>query len=90
MSDDWDQDEWDEDWVDDYELDEEESAKCPECGAEMYIVTDKCNVCGYWLTESDRRAMWSGMSQSSGLKYAIKLVLVVILVALVSGFFLAL
>ena len=43
-----------EDIDDDDELDEEEAARCPECGAEMFIVTDRCQECGYWLSEADR------------------------------------
>ncbi len=77
-----------EDWDDieeDDELDEEDAVKCPECGADIYIVTDKCLECGFWLSEADRHAMWSGMSQSKGLKFAITVTLFIFSIFLLVG-----
>ena len=77
-----------EEWTDDYdddEPDEEESGSCPECGAEIYEVADKCIACGYWISEADRRVMWSGTSQSTALKIVTKVVLGIILLMLVVG-----
>jgi ribosomal protein L37E len=76
----------DEDWYDqDDDLDDEEAARCPECGAGMYIVTDKCPSCGYWLTEADRRVMWSGISQPRAVKIVAVMVLVIFLAVLLLG-----
>ena len=51
----------DEDWYDDDDdAPDDEAARCPECGADVPIVADKCPACGYWLSEADRRAMWTG------------------------------
>ena len=30
---------------------------CPECGAEIYIIADRCPKCGHWFVDKDRRAM---------------------------------
>jgi uncharacterized membrane protein YvbJ len=30
---------------------------CPECGAEIYLIADRCPKCGHWFVESDRRKM---------------------------------
>jgi len=59
MRDDIDDDfEEDEDWYDDGSEvgDGDESTLCPECGAEVPGVNDKCPACGYWLTDADRLA----------------------------------
>jgi uncharacterized membrane protein YvbJ len=32
---------------------------CPECGAEIYMIADRCPKCGHWFVEKDRRAMRS-------------------------------
>ena len=70
----------DEDWYDDEEaLEDVESGLCPECGAEMIDVVDKCAVCGYWLTEADRRNMWSGTSKPLWLKVTAWIVLMTFL-----------
>ena len=85
MSDDsWDDDE---DWTDDEddELDEEEAARCPECGGPIYSISDKCPRCGYWLSYGDQRAMWAGMSKPIWIKIAA----VIVLVAFVTVFVLA-
>ncbi|MEX0611395.1 MAG: hypothetical protein WD738_09500 [Pirellulales bacterium] len=73
----------DEDWYDDDDvLDDDAAANCPECGAAVYIVTDKCPACGYWLSEADRRAMRSGMSKPLWLKVTAVVVLVAFLLSL--------
>ncbi len=33
---------------------------CPECGAEIYIIADRCPKCGHWFVEEDRRQMVAG------------------------------
>jgi hypothetical protein len=56
----------DEDWYDEDANDDPEEAevgRCPECRGPVYEVTESCPACGYWLTEADRRAIWSGDSQ---------------------------
>ena len=30
---------------------------CPECGAEIYVIAERCPKCGHWFVESDRREM---------------------------------
>jgi ribosomal protein L37E len=52
--------EFDEDWYDEDDADDDEEAgRCPECGAPIYSVADRCPACGYWLSESDRRSLWT-------------------------------
>lgn len=79
----------DEDWYDDEddELDEQEAARCPECGGPVHVVTNKCPECGYWLTEADRRAMWSGMSQPRGVRIVAAIMLVIFVALLLFGGF---
>jgi hypothetical protein len=45
-----------EDWSDDEEdePDDEEVARCPECGGPVAVISDKCPSCGYWLSTDDR------------------------------------
>ena len=86
--DDWQDDEdWSDDAVEDLddEPDEQEAARCPECGAPVHIVTDKCPACGYWLSEADRQAMGSDSSISGRLKLATRILLVVLLIFLLLG-----
>jgi len=72
----------DEDWYDDDdELDDEESGRCPECGAAVHSVSDRCPACGYWLTEADRRAMWSGMAKPLWLRITAVVVLAAFLLS---------
>jgi len=74
----------DEDWYDDdSELDDVEAARCPECGSAVHSVSDKCPACGYWLSETDRRAMWSGMAKPTWVKATALLVLVAFLLSVV-------
>ena len=73
---------WDEDWYDDDDdSGGEEMAPCPECGAAIYDVTEKCPACGYWLTEADRRAMWSGMAKPLWLRLTAVVVLIAFLLS---------
>ncbi|HEX2477385.1 MAG TPA: hypothetical protein VHK01_21695 [Lacipirellulaceae bacterium] len=73
----------DDDWYDDDdELDDEEAARCPECGEPIHIITDKCSTCGYWLSDADRRAMWSGMSKPRWLKVTAVIVLIAFLLSI--------
>jgi ribosomal protein L37E len=73
---------WDEDWYDDDdELDDVESARCPECGAAVHSISDRCPACGYWLTEADRRAMWSGTAKPLWLRITAVVVLVAFLLS---------
>jgi hypothetical protein len=56
-------DDWDDEdsWADDGDaLDDEDAATCPECGGIVHNLTDKCQSCGYWISDADRRAMGSG------------------------------
>ena len=39
--------------------DNDDVTDCPECGAEIYIIADRCPKCGHWFVEKDRRAMKS-------------------------------
>lgn len=50
----------DEDWSDDGDdLDDDDIVDCPECGASISSLTDKCAACGYWLSAADRRNLRS-------------------------------
>ena len=60
-----------------------ESAPCPECGETVHVITGKCPSCGYWLSDADRHAMWTGESKPMWLKVTA----VVVLVALLAGMF---
>jgi hypothetical protein len=71
----------DEDWYDDDDDSDGETGRCPECGGPVYRVSDCCPACGYWLTEADREALWSGMAKSTWLK----VVAVIVLLALIAG-----
>ena len=76
----------DEDWYDDDdEPDEEEAARCPECGELIHIITDKCPACGYWLSESDQRAMWAGEAQPAWLRFTAIIVLIAFLVSILAA-----
>ncbi len=73
----------DEDWYDDDdEPGEEAAADCPECGEPFYAVSDKCPACGYWLSDADRRAMWSGEDKPAWIRVTASIVLIAIVVGL--------
>jgi ribosomal protein L37E len=78
---------WDDEdaWADDEDdLDENESANCPECGQTVHSAADKCPNCGYWLSDADRRAMWSGESKPMWLRVTAWVVLVAFLFTLLA------
>jgi ribosomal protein L37E len=78
---------WDDEdaWADDEDdLDENESANCPECGQTAHSVADKCPNCGYWLSDADRRAMWSGATKPMWLRVTAWVVLVAFLFTLLA------
>jgi hypothetical protein len=37
--------------------DDDDVTDCPECGAEIYIIAQRCPKCGHWFVEEDRRKM---------------------------------
>ena len=78
----------DEDWYDDESDDaDDESAPCPECGEMVHVITGKCPACGYWLSDVDRQAMWSGESKPMWLKVTAVVLLVVLLASIAVGVF---
>lgn len=79
-----DEEDWDEDWSEDESYDDEESAPCPECGATIHSVLDKCPQCGYWLTDEDRRNLWSGARKPPWLMATAWIVLAVFIVPLIA------
>jgi ribosomal protein L37E len=83
-ADDWDDDER-EDWSDkdDDEPEEDDEAPCPECARPVDFQTDKCPACGYWLSATDRRSMWSGADKPVWIKIAAVVVLVSIVASLI-------
>ncbi|MEM9351638.1 MAG: hypothetical protein AAGA92_01365 [Planctomycetota bacterium] len=62
---DWGEEDWDDDG--DYDPEEEGTASCPECGAEIQLILEQCPECGYWLTEADRRRIDGPKYRSEGL-----------------------
>jgi hypothetical protein len=73
----------DEDWYDDEdEPDDEESVACPECGGPVEIVASKCPACGYWLSDADRRRMWTSESKPLWLRVTAAVVLAAMLLSL--------
>jgi hypothetical protein len=80
-----------EDWTDEEdEPDDTESAPCPECGATIHSVLDKCPKCGYWLTDEDRQFMWSGARKPKWLMitaWVVLAIFVIPVIALVLAFF---
>lgn len=42
---------------DDDDSDQDEVVECPECGAEVFVIADRCPKCGHWFLQEDRRAM---------------------------------
>jgi hypothetical protein len=80
-------DDWDEDRHDnaagDDELDAVDAAECPECGAPVERIADRCPACGRWLTDGDRRAMWPSERKSAWLVATAWLLLAMVLFGLV-------
>jgi hypothetical protein len=76
-----------EDWSDDGEDDaEDDAAPCPECGADMSTLIDRCPHCGYWVTEADQRRHWPGARWPMWQRAtAVIILLVVILTLLIAG-----
>ena len=37
--------------------DDDDVTDCPECGAEIYVIAERCPKCGHWFVDQDRRAM---------------------------------
>jgi len=87
MSDEWDDGEegWDDEDEDEFDESDDATGRCPECQTEIHMDAEVCPSCGYWLTTADRHAMWDGTSPAKGLMSVGKVVLVVILIALMSG-----
>jgi hypothetical protein len=75
----------DEDWYDDDSGDfgDFEWAPCPECGETVHVITGKCPCCGYWLSDADRRAIYTSQAKPMWLK----LTALVLLIALLAGMF---
>lgn len=74
----------DEDWYDDdSELDDEDTGRCPECGADVHSIAERCPACGYWLSEADRRAIWSTAARPAWLKATAWIVLLAFLLTVV-------
>ena len=96
MSDEWDDgyDEYEADWEDDYDSEEDdyegdETGPCPECGAQLHVDAESCYACGHWLTTAERHRLWDGGSPVRDAMGIGKFVLIVILIALMSGFLLS-
>ncbi len=86
MSEDWDdEEEWDDEYEQGDEEDDEATGLCPECRTEIHVDAEMCPSCGYWLTTADRHKLWDGESPVRGMMSVGKVVLVLILVALMSG-----
>jgi hypothetical protein len=75
----------DEDWYDDDDdVGQDESAPCPECGGTVQSISDNCPQCGYWLSDADRRAMWTGMAKPLWLRVTAAIVLLAFLLSLLA------
>ena len=88
--DDWEADDWDDEYEEEEEEDSEldETGPCPECGAELHVDAETCFACGHWLSTAERHRLWDGDSQVRGAMGVGKVVLIVILIALMTGFLL--
>jgi hypothetical protein len=65
---------------DDWDDDDDEQGQCPECGAIVYLVGDKCPKCGYWFLEGDHRKM-SLQSREKSEMHILKVIVVILIVA---------
>jgi hypothetical protein len=76
----------DEDWYDDDGApDHDEAGYCPECGEPVHSIADRCPACGYWLSDADRRAVWSGESKPVWLRVTAIVVLIAFLTTLLAA-----
>jgi hypothetical protein len=75
-----------EDWSYDEEgePDDLDSAPCPECGATIDSVLDKCPKCGYWLTAEDRQIMWAGARKPTWLMITAWVILAVFVIPIIA------
>lgn len=66
--------------------DDEDVTDCPECGAEIYIIAERCPKCGHWFVEQDRRMMRANrrneatISETAGQLRIVKVGAVVLLI----------
>jgi hypothetical protein len=77
----------DEEWYsedEDETYDDAETAHCPECAALVRDFLDKCPACGYWLTVSDRRRLWSGSSKPKWVLITAGVILVVLVLGMLT------
>ena len=51
---------------------------------DWYNLTDRCPACGYWLTEADRSAMWSGASKPKWVLITAGVILVVLVIGMLT------
>jgi hypothetical protein len=75
-----DDEEWYEEDDEDEDAREEFAGQCPACSGPIYILADKCPACGYWLSDSDRRSMWTSESQPPWIRVTSVLVLTILLI----------
>jgi hypothetical protein len=77
----------DEEWYsedDEDDPDEAEVGRCPECHVPVYDITDRCPACGYWFSEADRRAMWSGASKPKWVLVTAGVILIVLILGMLT------
>jgi hypothetical protein len=75
----------DEDWYDDDDAPEDdEPGRCPECGEPVPSIASMCPACGYWLSDADRRALWTSESKPAWLRVTAIVVLITFLASLLA------
>jgi predicted Zn-ribbon and HTH transcriptional regulator len=72
----------------DDEDDGDEVSDCPECGAEVYLIGDRCPKCGYWFTKDDRASMRRSRGVQSEMRF-VKIAAALLGVILVLGLLVA-
>jgi hypothetical protein len=80
----------DEDWYDEddnEDPDEAETGHCPECRGPVYELTDKCPACGYWLTQADRRLLWSSESKPKWVLLTATVILAILVLGALTLYF---